>query len=285
MKSRKVLFISIILTTSISSLAMEDKPTKPTSSRGAIRRQKIGKDGMQSGGYYVLGKSVEVTDLSGVNTFTAHMYSKFTVRDVLTNGTPSYTIQFENIDDRWEQVLKKCKKCINCKAGQPVSNCLKPKQTWGKKCVDRSTVKKHDEYKLDKSYKGADINKSVLPSASAVTSGPLIVPFKYRTGDNSITGDATIGYYAGYSFEFHVPNSSILIPVTPFIAGGIGYVSVADGAASTESETSITWAVGILLSNWDSLNIGIVYGEDRVGDSDWEHEGDGWVSFMLGWEI
>ena len=32
-------------------------------------------------------------------------------------------------------------------------------------------------------------------------------------------------------------------------------------------------------------NIGLVYGQDRTGDKTWLHEGEDWLSFMIGWDI
>ena len=33
------------------------------------------------------------------------------------------------------------------------------------------------------------------------------------------------------------------------------------------------------------MNIGVIYGQDRIGDNTWEHEGDGWWSIMIDWEL
>ena len=34
-----------------------------------------------------------------------------------------------------------------------------------------------------------------------INHGPIIVPFKYRTTDGKLTGEATIGYYIGLKSE------------------------------------------------------------------------------------
>ena len=99
-----------------------------------------------------------------------------------------------------------------------------------------------------------------------------------------MAGDATIGYYAGYSVEPRLPFTETRIPISPFIAGGLSQVSVTK-EEETSNQTGVTLAVGVLIQNWDGINIGIVYGQDRIGDKDWEHEGEGWVSFMVGWEL
>ena len=112
----------------------------------------------------------------------------------------------------------------------------------------------------------------------------MIVPFKYRQDDDTLDSELTVGYYAGYSVEPKFPLTETRIPMTPFFAGGVSPVSVTEGEEST-NQTGVTIAVGILIHNWDGINIGLVYGEDRIGNNDWEHEGEGWLSFMVGWEL
>ena len=147
-----------------------------------------------------------------------------------------------------------------------------------------STVTKDEEYKLPKEVGNVDISKSVIASVGGPVSGPLVVPFKFRLDDDSITGDATLGYYAGYSLEPPIPWTHYRVPITPFIAGGISQISVShDG--EPDYKTGFTWAAGILVQNWANVNIGIVLGEDYIGDKDWEHEGQRWFSFMIGWEL
>ena len=69
-----------------------------------------------------------------------------------------------------------------------------------------------------------------------------------------------------------------------FIAGGLTQISVTEDE-ETSNQTGVSLAAGILIQNWAGVNIGLVYGEDRIGNQDWEHEGEGWLSFMVGWEI
>ncbi len=148
----------------------------------------------------------------------------------------------------------------------------------------KSTASRNEEYKLPKQVNGVDISKSVKVSVAGPISGPLIVPFKFRLGDESITGEAALGFYAGYNVEPSLPFTDIRIPVTPFVAGGISQVAV-DSSGETEHETAFTWAIGVLVKNWHHVNVGLVYGEDYTGDKDWKHEGDGWFSFMIGWQL
>ena len=148
----------------------------------------------------------------------------------------------------------------------------------------KSTVSLDEEYKLPKQLDGVDVSKSVRSSVAGPVSGPLVVPFKFRLDDESITGEAVLGYYAGYKTEPQIPLTNITIPISPFIAGGISQVSVTKNGAS-ENKSGFTWATGLLIQNWANVNIGIVYGQDRTGDKDWDHEAEGWFSFMIGWEL
>ena len=121
-------------------------------------------------------------------------------------------------------------------------------------------------------------------SLTGPVSGPLIVPFKYRTDDHSLSGEATIGYYAGYRTEIKMPWANARIPISPFIAGGLSQINVSTNG-DTDNKSGVTIAAGILIQNWADVNVGFVFGQDRIGDSSWEHEGDDWVSFMIGWNI
>jgi hypothetical protein len=128
------------------------------------------------------------------------------------------------------------------------------------------------------------ISEIARESLTGLSAGPLIVPFKFRLDDESLTGDAELGVYAGITFEPGCTKSNWCFRVTPLISAGLSQVSVAD-ENDTENKTAVTIAVGFLITNWADLNIGLIYGQDRIGDSSWEHEGDGWISFMVGWQL
>ena len=137
---------------------------------------------------------------------------------------------------------------------------------------------------------GVPIEKKVHQSFGGLVSGPLIVPFKYRTNDDSISGEATVGYYAGWGWDTNFLGASDrYVTFTPFLSAGLTQVSVTtvddNQETSSDNKSGFSWATGILINNWDSVNIGLVYGEDRIGDKDWEHEGEGWLSISIGWEI
>ena len=152
------------------------------------------------------------------------------------------------------------------------------------KARKNSTVSYDDEYLLPKKVGNVEITKSTTQYTSGPVSGPLIVPFKYRLNDETISGEAALGLYAGYRFEFRIFFTDFIVKFTPFVAGGISQISVEEDG-ETNSTSGFTWATGLLIDNWDNVNIGIVWGEDRIGDKDWEYEGEKWLSFMVGWSF
>lgn len=145
-----------------------------------------------------------------------------------------------------------------------------------------ATVKKDEAYKLKRIAGGLPIEKSVQKAMDGFVSGPLIVPFKYRQDDGTISGQATVGLYIGYAGEPKIYGTEQRISIAPFIAGGVTQIDVASNGA-TQSRSGFTLATGLLIKNWANANFGAVYGSDWIGDKTWAHEGKGWVSVMVGW--
>ncbi|WP_296052512.1 hypothetical protein [uncultured Alteromonas sp.] len=211
---------------------------------------------------------IVVDDKKGGSNLRVGSQSKFLVID--NDEAAHYAIKFTNIYPVND---------IKAKANR---------DTDSYKTQSASDVIEDTVYYLSKSpTHGVPVESKVEESIGGIVSGPLIVPFKYRLDDKSVGGDATVGYYAGYGFD--VPISDQYITVTPFLSAGLTQVSVAtleeDGTSSTENKSGFSWATGLLIKNWDSVNIGIVYGQDRIGDQNWEHEGEGWFSISVGWEL
>jgi len=152
---------------------------------------------------------------------------------------------------------------------------------------DQNYAEENVPYYIDRRFdygrdKQVDLEKLVNKSFAGFVSGTLVVPFKYRVDDHSISGESTLGYYAGYGFDIST------IAVTPFLSAGLTQVAVAslnNGEATNKNKSGFTWAAGFLLQNWDKLNIGLVYGRDLIGDQQWEHENQGWWSLSVGWGI
>jgi hypothetical protein len=209
---------------------------------------------LTEGKIYRLETTVVVTKDSccaSMPTYTAARSSKFIVSD--STGTDHYVVRFLSIKDA-------------ISTGGTVT----------------SSVRDDQLYSLPKKIGATDTMKLVTETISGPISGPLVVPFKYRLNNRTLTGDATVGYYAGYSWSWSPYEQSISF--SPVISAGLSQVAVANGTQTT-NKSGFTWAAGFLIQNWANVNIGIVYGQDRIGDQTWESEGRGWVSVMVGWKM
>lgn len=153
--------------------------------------------------------------------------------------------------------------------------------------VDKNYVLYGNAYILRAKVNGMiPVDAISRPSMTGLSSGPLVVPFKYRLNTDSLSGDATIGLYAGITFEPGCLTESWCFRITPLLSAGLSQVSVAVASGTgAENKTSATWATGFLITDWSNMNIGLIYGQDRIGDKTWEHEGEGWLSFMIGWQL
>ncbi|WP_438467012.1 hypothetical protein [Marinomonas sp. PE14-40] len=240
----------LVLTVSFISFAEGEDSTTGSSTTGELQAGKI----------YRLSVMVKVKRADGVDDveYTALKNSKYEVISIRDN---EYTVKFNKIYP-----------------SNPSS--LDEAHLEGLKWVnyDFTYILKRDV--SDK----FDLKQVSKESLTGLSSGPLVVPFKYRTNSKSLSGDATVGLYAGVNFEPGCTTSNWCFRITPLISAGLSEVSVVNGT-STETKTAVTWAAGFLVSNWDDVNIGVVYGQDRIGGSTWEHEGKGWVSIMIGWDI
>ena len=135
------------------------------------------------------------------------------------------------------------------------------------------------------------IDKLTNLSESGPVVGALLVPYKYRINTKSIEGETTVGMYLGYAFEpawfNRVTDTSVTF--VPYFSAGLTNIDIntqaEDGSIDTNSEQGVTVAIGFLLKNWSTTNLGFVIGQDRIGDKSWEHEGKNWVSLSLGWKL
>jgi hypothetical protein len=141
---------------------------------------------------------------------------------------------------------------------------------------NENLVKEDLEYVLPNRINGVPIEAST--STSGKTSGLLVLPYKYRTDDGSVTGEATVGYYAGWEFSF----------ATLIASAGLSQVSLPVSETETENQSAVTLAGGVLLNNWDNVDIGLVIGIDHIGGNKgdtWQYEDDPWFSIMVGWNF
>lgn len=133
---------------------------------------------------------------------------------------------------------------------------------------------------------GGSIENRTIPIDNGISSGPLIVPIKYRLDSgSSLDGEATVGYYAGYAFDLSWIGLE-RVSWVPFGSAGLTQVNVStlddNGNIKKRTESGITAAVGFFINNWDKVNIGFVTGVDFTGNDGWDHEGEPWLSFSVG---
>ena len=132
------------------------------------------------------------------------------------------------------------------------------------------------------------INKKSLPKESyrlhfGIAHGPLIVPFKLRTNDGSLTGQSTLGYYLGIKSDFLFGSGTL------FGSAGITLIPVKDvNSSSTDEKTGVSWAFGYSFASKSNFQAAIIVGWDHLGGDagdSWEYEDDTWVSFAIGFEF
>lgn len=165
---------------------------------------------------------------------------------------------------------------------RPIPNPAKP----GEYELVPSAVNDHDIYYMSKiGQHSTQTNKSFSESYSGFVHGPLAVPFKYRVDDGTLSGAASIGYYVGYGIEALSFDNFTLTPFLSLGTTGVSIITEKEGDAGKDEATNrqgVTIATGILFPSWGGANLGLIVGQDRIGDSDWEYEADTWVSISIG---
>ena len=112
--------------------------------------------------------------------------------------------------------------------------------------------------------------------------GLLVLPYKYHFTDQSLTGEATLGGYAGYKFSW--PGIAISFPV---VSAGVGVVNTTQqsGVSTSGTAPSFTFAGGLIinLTKTGLFQIGIIAGADWAGkNSQYKYEGQPWVAVSFG---
>lgn len=141
---------------------------------------------------------------------------------------------------------------------------------------DNDLVLEDMEYVLPNKINGVPVDASTTRSGK--TSGLLVVPYKYRGDDGSITGEATVGYYAGWETRAG----------TYLVSAGLSQVSIPVSDTETENQSAVTIAGGVLMNNWDNVDIGLIVGIDHIGGNkgdNWQYEDDPWISIMIGFNF
>jgi hypothetical protein len=134
------------------------------------------------------------------------------------------------------------------------------------------------EYKID----SAKLQDSVALT-QGFDYGLLVLPFKYHFSDQALTGEATLGGYAGYQLSW--PGVAVTMPV---LSAGLGVVNIVkqEGSSVTSSSApSLTVAYGMIinLSKSGLFQIGVISGFDWAGrGSQYKYEGKPWISVSFG---
>lgn len=112
--------------------------------------------------------------------------------------------------------------------------------------------------------------------------GVLLVPFKYRTDDGSLTAQSTIGYYAGFRSD------TVLYSGTTFLSAGLSVVPIANDDGEQGNTTAFSLGAGYTFATKSNFQVSIVAGFDHVGGSAgdaWQYEDDPWVSIAIGYNF
>jgi hypothetical protein len=116
-----------------------------------------------------------------------------------------------------------------------------------------------------------------------VTQGLLVVPFKYRTHDDALTGGSTVGYYAGYQKNFYGIRTTVLASL------GLSPIATQDvNTKEIDNKWGLTGAAGVIWTLPASLQLGIVAGYDHLGGpsgKDWQYENNLWLSIAIGFNF
>lgn len=232
--------------------------------------------------------------IPGSTTPVEHTVGKSSKFIVIGNENDTdYTVQFMNIYNKvshQEMCFAECSWTdFNCAdpVPKPSGGACPAKTTPKSNALVATDTTENRSYIISKdSVTGESIEDHAKKTTGGPTSGALVVPFKFRTKDDSLSGEATVGAYAGYGWD--MPKLNYIV-VTPFLSAGITQVSVSSvndaGNVESTNKSGFTLAGGFLIQNWGGVNIGIVAGEDRIGDKAWEYEGDTWYSLSVGWKL
>ena len=157
-----------------------------------------------------------------------------------------------------------------------------------KKEKDIIAAPKKEGYERVRTKQLFKIEKTALPENSyrlrfGIAHGPLIVPFKLRTKDGSLTGQSTLGYYLGIKNDFLFGSGTL------FGSAGLTLIPVNDVNSSlTDEKTGISLSIGYSFASKSDFQAAIIAGWDHLGGDagdNWEYENDTWVSFAIGFEF
>lgn len=138
-------------------------------------------------------------------------------------------------------------------------------------------VKEKELYKIDASELSAKYWKRLR-----IAHGLLIVPFKLRNEDKTLTGESSLGYYIG------LENQWLQAKFSYVLAAGLTLIPIADATGKVDEKTGVTAAAGWIFTTMDNFQIGAFIGIDHLGGDNgknWKYEDDPWISISIGYNF
>lgn len=197
--------------------------------------------------------------------WAAPIYAKFSIKDYDENSD-EYTVIFSK---------QKMKSDDDENSISQVFNSELDRVRAENQEISIEKIKPYVKYKIKKEnfVYGPDFDKS-----TSLIHGTLAVPFKYRGSSEQISSDGTIGYYAGWSKHY------LRFSFAPIISGGVSNINVSTDEGEN-NQFGITASTGLLFTFRDNFQFGLISGTDYVSGSEWEYDGDLWISFMVGYQF
>jgi hypothetical protein len=121
-------------------------------------------------------------------------------------------------------------------------------------------------------------------TARGITYGMLVIPFKYQlAGDKQFVGNASLGGYLGYRFDFM--HKFLGVTATPIAFMGGSSISVKDANnTDTKNLAGFSAGLGLIGTLQGSFQAGVVLGWDWVGQNEgYQYNGKPWIAMQIGW--
>lgn len=254
MPSRVVLKTSVVLFALLSAACARSQSAAPSGSGATNYASDAGS--LIGDHLELLVTTGKFTDSLETGTFCAPAHSRLRVDNLSNSGTLAY-VHFTRVGDNKT-------KSDACPTG------TKP-------------VRDDREYTIDR----ADL-LATGPSRSGFVFGALVVPFKFRFGDHSISSSSTIAPYVGFS---STTSGSYGMSFTPVLSAGLGLVPVKSASGgTTETRPAFSAAIGLVVGSKKNTGFqaGVLLGRDVLSRSDRALEpaaNKPWLSLYLGYAI
>lgn len=118
------------------------------------------------------------------------------------------------------------------------------------------------------------------------TFGALVVPFKFRFGDNELVSSSTVAPYVGWRLGYLQKSG---VTFTPVLSSGLALVPVSDSqTGKSETKSALSFATGFVVGSTknEQFQAGILFGVDVANKSDREKDPGlkkPWASFYIGY--